>query len=79
MTLYTCDGNGREDILPKLYLLVKFGFPVLEIIPKFTEVVKELVESYLELCWLQTGTSVHEMEADTSNCAFQILHRAHQL
>lgn len=77
MTLYTCDGNGREDILSKLYLPVKFSFPLLEIIPRFTEVVKESAESYCALCWVKVGGSVHEMEADTNKCTFQSLHRAH--
>jgi len=61
----------RGDILSKLHLLVKFHFPVLEILPRFTEAVKKSVESYLALCWLKTGTSVHEMQADTSNSTFQ--------
>lgn len=65
----------REDILSKLYLLVKFGFPVLKIIPRFTEVAKESVESYFTLhWWLKTGTGVHKMEADTNNCSFRSLH-----
>lgn len=69
----------RERVLSKSYLPAEFGFPFLEIILRFTEVVKELVESSLVLCWLKTGTSVHEMEADTNNCTFQSLDRAHRL